>query len=93
MYQYGITMPDILEELNFMRAPSARGKEAWNKTALKYLLQNEKYIGDVRLTKSYVWDALTYDFFCNKIRIFDTHIKIIEMESEYGRCKYHCKTT
>lgn len=51
MYQYGITMPDILEELNFMRAPSARGKEAWNKTALKYLLQNEKYIGDVRLQK------------------------------------------
>ena len=51
MYQYGITMPDILEELNFMRTPSARGKEAWNKTALKYLLQNEKYIGDVRLQK------------------------------------------
>ena len=47
MYQYGITMPDILDELTFMQAPSARGRQTWNKTALKYLLENEKYIGDM----------------------------------------------
>lgn len=51
MYQYGIPMPDILDELNFMQAPSARGKQGWNRTALKYLLENEKYIGDMRLQK------------------------------------------
>lgn len=51
MYQYGITMPDILDELTFMQAPSARGRQTWNKTALKYLLENEKYVGDMRLQK------------------------------------------
>ena len=51
MYQYGIPMPDILEELTFMQVPSARGKQEWNKTSIKYLLQNEKYIGDMRLQK------------------------------------------
>lgn len=51
MYQYGIPMTDILDELTFIQAPSARGKQTWNKTALKYLLENEKYIGDMRLQK------------------------------------------
>ena len=50
MYQYGINVPDILDELNFLDAPSARGKK-WTKTSLVYLLQNEKYIGDQRLQK------------------------------------------
>ena len=44
-------MTDILDELTFIQAPSARGKQTWNKTALKYLLENEKYIGDMRLQK------------------------------------------
>lgn len=51
MYQYGIPMTDILDELTFIQAPSARGKQTWNETALKYLLENEKYIGDMRLQK------------------------------------------
>lgn len=51
MYQYGIPMTDILDELTFIQDPSARGKQTWNKTALKYLLENEKYIGDMRLQK------------------------------------------
>ena len=51
MYQHGITVPGILDKLKLMHAPSARGKQEWNKTALKYLLQNEKYIGDMRLQK------------------------------------------
>lgn len=51
MYQHGISVPDILEELERMEVPSARGKKKWNTTMVKYLLQNEKYIGDVRLQK------------------------------------------
>lgn len=50
-YQQGVSLPDILEELKRREIPSARGRQSWNKTALKYLLQNEKYVGDMRLQK------------------------------------------
>ena len=60
MYQHGISMPDILEELNFMKTPTARGKKTWNRTAIKYLLQNEKYIGDVRLQKWVSFDHISH---------------------------------
>ena len=50
LYQHGINIPDIITELNSRSTPSARGSK-WNKNALKYILQNEKYIGDQRLQK------------------------------------------
>lgn len=50
LYQHGINIPDIIAELNSRSIPSARGGK-WNKNALKYILQNEKYIGDQRLQK------------------------------------------
>ena len=50
MYQCGVNVSDIQDELNLMDAPSARGKK-WTKTSLIYLLRNEKYIGDQRLQK------------------------------------------
>lgn len=50
MYQHGINVPGILEELHLRNAVSPRGKK-WTKTSLVYLLRNEKYIGDQRLQK------------------------------------------
>ena len=50
-YQHGVSVPDILEKLACEKIPSPRGKPKWNKTAVIYLLQNEKYIGDMRLQK------------------------------------------
>lgn len=51
MYQHGRSVPDILKELERREIPSARGKPRWSAATLKYLLQNEKYIGDLRLQK------------------------------------------
>ena len=58
MYRRGITIPKILEKLD--DTPSARGREKWNKTALQYLLQSEKYIGDARLQKWLCVDHISH---------------------------------
>lgn len=84
MYQYGISMPDILDELAWIQAPSARGKAAWNKTALKYLLRNEKYVGDVRLQKWVSVDHISHKSVLNDRTVVpsyyvkDHHIPIID---------------
>ena len=84
MYQHGITIPDILDKLTFMQAPSARGRQAWNKTALKYLLQNEKYVGDMRLQKWVSIDHISHKSVRNDSTVIpvynvrDHHIPIID---------------
>lgn len=40
---YGIT--HIVRELNILGLPSPRGKEIWNQTAVKHILQNITYLG------------------------------------------------
>lgn len=51
MYKSGTSFEEILNALEYLEAPSPRGGKRWNRTALKYILQNEKYIGDQRLQK------------------------------------------
>ena len=83
MYQYGINVPDILDELNFLDAPSARGKK-WTKTSLVYLLQNEKYIGDQRLQKWVSVDHISHRSVPNdstaipSYYVKNTHMPIID---------------
>ena len=76
MYQCGIPITDILDELAFMQAPSARGRQTWNKTALKYLLQNEKYIGDMRLQKWVSIDHISHKSIKNDSTVIPVyHVK------------------
>lgn len=83
-YQHGVSLPDILEELKRREIPSARGKQSWNKTALKYLLQNEKYIGDMRLQKWVSVDHISHKSVKNDASVVpsyyvrDHHIPIID---------------
>lgn len=59
MYQHGTSIPEILNWLNAMEVNAAR-KTLWNKTAVKYLLQNEKYVGDKCLQKWLSTDYLSH---------------------------------
>ena len=83
MYQYGIKAPDILEKLNLLDVPSARGKK-WTMTSLVYLLQNEKYIGDQRLQKWVSVDHISHKSIPNDSTVIpsyyvkNTHTPIID---------------
>ena len=65
MYQHGITLPEIAKRLTICEIPSPRGKQAWSKTVLKYMLQNEKYMGDIRLQKWISIDHITHKSILN----------------------------
>ena len=83
MYQRGVSIPEILEHLNALQIPSARGKK-WTKTALQYLLQNEKYIGDKRLQKWVSIDHISHKSIRNDAAVVpvyyvkNTHPAIID---------------
>lgn len=64
MYQHGTSIPEILNWLNAMEVNAAR-KTLWNKTAVKYLLQNEKYVGDKCLQKWLSTDYLSHSSILN----------------------------
>ena len=84
MYQHGMSIPDILKELSHMEVPTARGNKKWTKTTVKYLLQNEKYIGDARLQKWVSIDHISHKSVLNEsttmpsIYVKDHHIPIID---------------
>lgn len=59
----GYSINRIKEELEREGVPSSTGKPEWSVSALRYMLKNEKYIGDALLQKTY-----TADFLSKKIR-------------------------
>ena len=83
MYQHGITVPDLLEELNSLGIQSARGCK-WTKTTLKYILRNEKYIGDMRLQKWISIDHISHKSIPNDSTVIpsyyveDNHVPIVD---------------
>lgn len=87
MYQHGMSIPDILEELSHMEVPTARGNKKWTKTTVKYLLQNEKYIGDARLQKWVSIDHISHKSVKNEstdvpsIYVKNHHVPIIDRHS------------
>ena len=48
----------IAEQLTAKGIPSQSGAECWRETGVRYLLTNEKYIGDALLQKTYVTDCI-----------------------------------
>lgn len=53
LYASGVGMDRISKRLYELKINSPTGKEIWSSTAIKYVLSNEKYIGNVRLQKYY----------------------------------------
>lgn len=58
-YLSGYSIVKIKEELEAESVPSGTGKKVWSTNAIRYMLRNEKYIGDALLQKTYVTDFLT----------------------------------
>lgn len=58
-YLSGYSIVKIKEELEAEGIPSGTGKKVWSTNAIRYMLRNEKYIGDALLQKTYVTDFLT----------------------------------
>lgn len=84
MYQQGVSIPHILDCLNTMQIRSARGNQMWSKNAVKYLLQNEKYVGDMRLQKWISVDHISHKSVRNDATVVpiynvrDHHVPIID---------------
>jgi site-specific DNA recombinase len=58
-YLAGYSISKIKVELEIEGITSSTGKEVWSTNAIRYMLSNEKYIGDALLQKTYVTDFLT----------------------------------
>ena len=59
MYLEGYSVGDIVRTLEEKRVKTPGGKTKWCHSTINSMLQNEKYMGDLLLQKSYVADFLT----------------------------------
>ena len=78
-YVSGIGMEEIAEKLN------ASGTRTWRHGTIKYILTNEKYIGDTLLQKHFTTDTLPFQAKKNRgektqYYVMSTHPPIIEKE-------------
>ena len=82
-YRRGITIPEIQELLRERQTPGPRGGP-WSRTSIKYLLQNDKYLGDSHLQKWVCVDHITHKCIPNtdgqaeSYYFPDTHAPIID---------------
>jgi DNA invertase Pin-like site-specific DNA recombinase len=58
-YLAGDSVAQIIRDLEADGIPSAKGCEKWSPGVVRYMLRNEKYMGDALLQKTYVADVLT----------------------------------
>lgn len=56
----GISLSEIRERLRIMKVPSPSGKSEWSITTIRYILSNEKYMGDILMQKTYVFDLMEH---------------------------------
>ncbi len=59
-YLSGASLRDIASRLMDDGIPTAKCKKKWTPEVIKSILQNEKYVGDALLQKTYVVDCLTH---------------------------------
>ena len=84
-FQRGLSMREIADSLIEEKIPSPSGKPVWKTEAVKRILVNEKYAGDVLTQKTYVVDPISKKTRKNtgelpKFYIKDHHIAIIDRE-------------
>ncbi|MBO5099279.1 MAG: recombinase family protein [Clostridia bacterium] len=58
-FQRGLSMREIADSLIEEKIPSPSGKPVWKTEAVKRILVNEKYAGDVLTQKTYVVDPIS----------------------------------
>ena len=59
MYLTGSSCRNISDKLKELGRPKGSGKTDWNKTNIGNILQDEKYMGDVLLQKTYTTDCIS----------------------------------
>lgn len=59
-YAAGNSLPEICRQLAEEGVRSMGGKETWTPTAMASMLHNEKYVGDLRMQKSYISDPIQH---------------------------------
>lgn len=60
LYLQGIGMQSIANILNKEGVPRGSGQSKWYGTTIKYILNNERYMGDALLQKKYTTDTLPF---------------------------------
>ena len=56
----GMICEEIAFTLNYFGVPRSKNNGIWTADAVRYILQNEKYVGDALLQKKYSTDVLPY---------------------------------
>ena len=84
-YLSGHSLQQIKRNLESENILSATGKKEWSLGVLKYLLENEKYVGDAILQKTYTTDFLTKKVKQNngdipKYYVENNHVPIIDRD-------------
>ena len=81
----GFTIPHIAKILREAHVPSGGGKSSWPVSTVKYILTNEKYVGDLLMQKTWVPSFLTHRVVKNngqlpQYYVADNHEAIIPRE-------------
>ncbi|MBE7049102.1 MAG: recombinase family protein [Ruminococcaceae bacterium] len=84
-FQKGLSMREIADSLEKENIPSPSGKPVWKTEAVKRILVNEKYAGDVMTQKTYIVDPISKKTKKNtgrfpKYLIRNHHVAIIDRE-------------
>ena len=84
-FQKGLSMREIADALEEKKIPSPSGKPVWKTEAIKRILVNEKYAGDVLTQKTYISDVINKKTIKNtgdlpQYLIRNHHIAIIDRE-------------
>ena len=84
-YLLGQSVREIAKDLKADGIKTVRGKEDWGDQVIRGMLQNEKYIGDALLQKTYIADIFTHQSKKNmgelpKYYVHDCHPAIIDRE-------------
>ena len=89
MFLDGMTLQGIANALTAKGAKRRSGSSEWQKTNVRAILKNEKYVGDAILQKTYTKDCITHKRLINygdktKYLIHDCHVPIIDRDT-YNR--------
>lgn len=84
-YLLGDSIPKIQRDLQADGIKTVHGKENWSGQVIRFMLQNEKYIGDAKLQKTFVEDLFTRRSVKNtgqlpQYYVHDCHPAIIDQE-------------
>ena len=85
-YLMGDSIRQIARGLEADGIKTVRGNEKWSDSVIQGMLQNEKYIGDALLQKTYIADIFTHQSKRNmgelpKYYVYDSHPAIIDRDT------------